>query len=279
MPGTNYMVNTMTEEDLNDGDLNAGSGEEFADLDDSAIAHLEAGGDEPIEEDYGKKVAKRISKEVKKRKIIEDERDLYRENAEKAQRELLTVRKEQAEARKAQLEAETTALQAKTEAAMEAGESAEFTQHNSRFVKASLELQNTERELETMAVEPEPKVPGRTKAAQDWMDNNSWIETDQARAREAARIENELKAEGYNIASADTYAELDRRLSGDADRRVPGTTQAETLAMPGSSIPSTPAAQHGKRLSRGDLQMMEKYGFNSKDPAHRAEWLASKGGA
>lgn len=263
-----------------DGDLNAKQEDEYEDLDASAVAHLN--GEEPAQEqdtddEYSDKVRKRIGKEVSKRKRIEGERDVYKEAATKAASELAEFKKAEAERRKARLEAETSALAEQAASRLEDGETADYMKLNDQLLDRKIELRDVSRDIAAAASVPEAPTPKVSDAAIDWMsENEDWLKTDHEKAKQAKSIEDELKAEGYSVSDPGTYQELSRRLNTLAKERNPPSTPQ--VSVPGSSIPSSPAS-NARRLNNEDLQTMQRYGLDPRNPAHRAEWLSSKGGA
>ena len=267
-----------------EGDLNAPTSAP-TDLDESAVAHL-AGEDEGENKHFSKSIQMRIGKEVKKRKVLEVERDTFRTEAERATRELAEMKLKRAEERKAAIEAEAETLKNQAQVALEEGESENYMQLNDTMLDRKVELSRVNATIEAMPAPAPATASGPSAAAQSWLDDNAdWLKDDKEKAARAQMIEAELKSRGYSVQDPKTYEELNRRLDNDGmlfdeeiaeDRRPPA--DATPVNVPGSHVPNT-AEGRGKRLSRDDLVTMRQYGLNPKNPAHRAEWLSSKTGA
>ncbi len=261
------MTNDMKYEE---GDLN----EPSDDLDESAIAHL-AGKREaaPLTDDeYSAKVKKRIGKEVSRRKTIESERDVYRSELDKANAELAQLRVTAAERQKKHLESETEALRGLAKTAMEEGEVDKYIEINEKLLDRRVEMAAMGNQVNSQAVKKVEmeKKGGPSQAAQAWLDANEWVQTDDVRAGRAQEVERQLRREGYSVEDSETYDELDRRLNPTKQRK---DATAEMVNTPGNSIPNV---NGGKRLSAADLEIMQGYGMDPKNPAHRAEWLTAK---
>jgi hypothetical protein len=242
-------------------------------------------------ESYGKKVKKRIDKEVSKRKALADRLAETETNAQRIARELKEAKDKlnQYEERESEgLDTRAKDLQARRDAALEAGEMAEYNKLNDELTDVRFDLRERRRRppVETkieVEQEPPPKTntSGLSKAAAAWVeDNEDWLGEDQEKAANAAKIERQLINEGYLVTDPDLYAELDRRLSGygreeeidDTDDIVEPPRRGASAGVPRNSGNQRPSSRPGA-LTRTDLQKMRNAGFDPDNPADRKGWL------
>jgi hypothetical protein len=261
------------------------------DLDPDAQAALEAGEIDVADnsddmDSYGPRVQKRISKEVSKRKALEDrlnavetEKERYARELKEARDKLSSYEKDADEG----LDKREAELKARRDAALEQGELTTYNELNDELD----EVKWQKRKRAERPVQPEPEHgtreatqrPEIAPAAQAWIDRNSdWLQSDEDRKIAAAKIEKQLVAEGYTYQDPETYKELDRRLASYGSEEagfedeVPATPRGATSGVPRDTSSNIPRNRKGV-LTRDDLSRMKRAGFDPSDPSHRKAWL------
>lgn len=253
--------------------------------------------DEDNTEDYGRKVRRRINKEVSRRKSAEEVSQRAQADARKAR-----ARAEELEAKLQQKEMDeevssvVTKAQEELEQAIEDGDTKKQAELTTKIAMASAPRR------------PEPKSPAATttdidgdnpkpaplhESAQRFIDRNKWF-TDNPKARaKAIAIESDLREnEGFDFGD-DLYAEVERELleempelAGD-DGLDDDPGQDLALDPPRQRQAVTPRARGDvpPRRNRGEGHMttaMQKtmitYGFNPQDPAHIKSFLKHRKG-
>lgn len=266
------------------------------DLDPDALEALESGvldneisDDDDDTESYGRRVKKRIDKEVSKRKALEDRLSAAEEEKQRVRRELLEARERLSSYEKDAdegLEQREKELKTRRDKALEEGELTTYNELNDELDEVKWQKRTRaqrpvqpEPEHETQEAPPKSNV---TPAAQAWIDKNSdWLQSDDDRKIAAAKIEKQLVAEGYTYQDPETYRELDRRLATygndsleeyDDDVAQPATPRGATGGVPRDTGSNVPRNRKGV-LTRDDLGRMKRAGFDPSDPAHRKAWL------
>ena len=267
--------------------------EDQDDLSPDAIEALRGGmiDDDLTEEEYesyGRKVKKRIDKEVSKRKALEDQLENTETEKQRMARELKEARQRLSEYEenddKSLADREKDVLERRNKA-LDAGELPEYNELNDELLDIKMERvrrsnrPKIEREPETPPASDKPKV---AKAAQDWIDSQDWINVDEEKTATAAKIERQLKNEGYSYNDPETYKELDRRLAAydappatdDDDLGLDDDPPPRQTAVGGVNRDTAPRTPRGKGvLTRDDLGRMKRAGFDPSDPSHRKAWL------
>jgi hypothetical protein len=264
------------------------------DLDDDALEALQTGaidhegtGDDEDLETYGKRVQKRIGKEVSKRKVVETERDQFKSEAQRYREELERARKrlsEYEEQDDKNLEDREKDLIARRAKALDEGEMKEYNELNDELMDLKVER----RTRKVIKPEPEP-VPAKedttsrvSEATRKWVDQNSdWLNSDKAKAAEAVKIERQLIKEGYSTSDPDLYQELDKRLNGgtDDDESIEDLLEEDERPQQRGATTGVPrdrgTRQAGKRgrLTRDDLVRMKRANLDPNNPEHRKAWI------
>jgi len=255
------------------------------DLEPGALESMEAGqtgdADHLSDEEYGSKVKKRIAKEVYKRKKLGE--DLEHEQGENARlrQELNGMRADQHKEREDSLKAREEEAAKRARTAFDAGETDDY-------MKANDELLDAKVDRRTLGDAPKPAAeesskPKMTEAAENWVGRNQdMIENDPDKFARAQEIEAELRSQGYRPSDPKLYDEVDKRLNGtgsdddlsDEDHRMQGDSH---LSVPNRGETGGDAGKGGKTtLTKEDLRLMDKYGFDHNNVEHRKRWLASK---
>ena len=234
------------------------------------------------DEEYGAKVRKRIGKEVSKRKIIEHERDgfkdevnIYKTEADNARKELAEFRKNQFESDRKRLTEEIELDKKAAASALEDAETEKYLQLNERMTDNKVRLSRNEQAEEMHnyqeAQRPQEKESGRTAAADNWLNNNKgWIKSDPSKFKRAQRLSNQLESEGYDVSDMSLYEEMDNRLNQTQER------QPETVHVPNGDLPAKQAKKDG--LTNDDKRNMKTFGLDPLDATDRKNWLDGKKG-
>jgi len=225
---------------------------------------------EDDDEDYGRKVRKRIGKEVSKRKVIEGERDTYRQEAEDSRKELAEIRSKQFEDDKKRLTEEIESDKKLAHQALEEGETEKYLNYQEKMTDNKVQLSRNEDVNTQRASEPNNNIAG---AANDWMDDNKgWIKSDPAKFKRAQRLSNKLESEGYSVNDGELYEELDKRLNRNQE---PARRQQHDMG----NIPDGKKIDDSKpsaRLTSEDKRLMTQYSLSPDNAEHRQAWLEGK---
>jgi len=231
-------------------------------------------GEEPKEEDpedeetYGKKVLKRIGREVKKTKLIERERDIARSELNKSLREHAELRIKFNESEKKRLEYKVEHLKKSATAALDDGETEEYITLNDEMLDAKVSLSRVEDEVIEVP-ETEVEESGMAPAAESWLSKNrSWTDSDPAKFSRAKRLSRVLRSEGYDVRDQEMYDELDRRLNKKPERRT------QTSHIPNSSAARNEQKKDG--MTSEDKKLMRKFHLNPDKASDRKAWLEGK---
>lgn len=269
--------------------------EEHDNLDSDARKALEAGefnADSPIEHDddydsYGRKVKKRIDKEVYKRKALETQLEETETEKQRIRRELKEAREKLSkyeEDETKSLETRVKDLQARRDKALDDGELTEYAKLNDELTDTKLDVvKRTTKRVQAPEPDPEPakKTDDIAPAARAWLEKNAdWLDEDPDKAAKAAKIEKALVREGYAYSDPDTYEELDRRLNGEAasedddlyDDNEP-TPRAGATAGVVRDAGARNARQRPGTITRDDLARMKRAGFDPQSAEDRKGWM------
>lgn len=292
---------------------NEATNDELDDLTDEAREALQSNpdafnpreldGDDDRFDEYGARVKKRISKEVKQRKVIETE--LQRERSEKerlrAEREQFEAELREARERLSQFEeregqtykSREEDLIARRQAALDDGDLAAVNKLNDELLDVRLHLREKANRppprKEPPAAAPEAVRPRVAAATQDWMDKRADRLDDNLLMR-AARIEKELTQDGYKVSDPKLYEELDKRLfpeeyedAGglgdeyeDLDEDEPAARRAPQQRGAVAGVPRDTggrrATGRSQQLTADDLRKMARWNLDPNNPKDRAAW-------
>ena len=286
------------------------SEEELADLDDDAIAALQNGElssdietETPIYDDkYNVKINKRIGKEVKKRKVLEEELQAERSKNKRLQEEIAESRKVLSSFEDQQdedLKTKADDIKARRDKALDEGDLNTYKDLNDEWTEAQIELRERSRRPKKQAADNDGQDDGgkrnggsgMSEPASDWVSSNSdWLGQDKSKTTRAQEIERALAHEGYSVHDPELYRELDRRLAREFDDNsdltiggdddlddevdLRGQRQSSSAGVPretgGDDRPSRRGSQ---KLTRSDLVSMQKYGFDPNSPTDRKAWI------
>lgn len=254
--------------------------------------------DDEVEE-YGKKVQRRINKEVQKRKVLEDrlasqeaehERRMSefeeRFNAREQEEEdaSITEKLEDVESRRREnhevgdydqsLEDEWFDLKSKQRDAKKR------KPNRKPQPKARDDSDNTDVNTDTEKRESAP-VPDEQKK---WLESNNWYGKNKARSDYANKEYLQLVSDGYDPEDTDIYDELDKRLSGGtSDDNVDNDNVAiddeRDERPPPPAAPNRGNSNKNRKkntFTNSDKQKMRDWNLDPNDPAQRKAWLAEK---
>lgn len=240
--------------------------------------------------EYGRKVKKRIAKEVSKRKRIETEfaaqRSQYEQYIANLHQRLESVeqRFSEADARQstAELDARLADIKARRKTAWDDGDIDTYHALEDEYLDARMAVQQRAKPpADAHSSPPQVQQPVAQPAQaqlpapmRDWMETNQkWFNGEAAnrsRVSVADSLFNVLKAEGYDEDDPELYAELDKRLvaAGIKPARKPAATTVAPNRYAGANE-SSPR----KGFTQADMATMRKYGMDPNNPAHRAAYL------
>lgn len=243
------------------------------------------------EEEYGKRVQKRIAKEVSKRKALQDQLSEAETDRQRMRRELKEAKDLLAGYSKKEVEgldSKAEDLKKRRDKALDDGDLAAYNDLNDELTEVKIEMRERRRApAEKPVADDTPrksKAPKMSQAASDWVEKNGdWLSTDKEKTAAAAKIEQQLVKEGYDVNDSDLYEELDRRLGsyddpepvGDVDEVDDDDTppaRGATTGVPRDSSSRAPRSRPGA-INKGDLQKMARAGLDPNDPGHRKAWL------
>lgn len=223
------------------------------------------------DEEYGKKVRKRIGKEVSKRKVVESERDVYRREAEEAKREIAEMRSAQYEEEKGRLTKELEDDRKLASAALEEGETDKYLDYQDKMTDKKVKLSRSEQEQEFRDnARPGKKDNELSTAANGWMDENKeWIKKNPSKFKRAQRLSNMLEKEGYSVEDGDLYEELDKRLNQSQK-----PSQQDNLHVPTGD--GGGEKNNKVRLTSEDKRLMTQYELDPNNAEHRKAWIGGR---
>lgn len=258
------------------------------DLDEDAKTALADGEFHPSEmaddddENYGRRVSKRIGKEVGKRKRIESELEAERAERAREHKELMEARDRLSAYEKQQHEDQSGKvedLRKKAKQALDDGDLDTYHDLNEELsdVKFALRMREAQPKQEPVDDyrDDGPKI---SDEASNWVASNSWFGKDKARTQRAQALEKALVAEGYSVTDPSLYDELDARLDGgdEADDEPPPRNN-HRRGMTGAGVNRDSydenPGRNSRKLTRSDLAAMARNNFDPDNPAHRRAWI------
>jgi len=241
--------------------------------------------------EYGRKVQKRIAKEVSKRKRIETEfatrQAQYEQYIANLHQRLESVEQrfsaEDAKQSATELEAQLADIKARRKTAWDDGDIDAYHALEDEYLDARMAVQRqTQGAPGTRQAPPvaqpvaQPQQPAALpEPMQTWMvTNKKWFNGDPANSAKvsvANGLFNAMKAEGFEETDPDLYAELDKRLVAAGIKPAPRKAQPTTVAPTRYAGASETSPRKG--FTQADMATMRKYGMDPNNPAHRAAYL------
>lgn len=248
----------------------------------------------PKEEDddaeYGKKVQKRISREVSKRKKLEDENLVLNQRLSNLEQkfENKAVNSEMID-----IDSRMALVKEKRDKMYEFGDldpAVEDEWQDLRNEKRGAEYRNQARETERVnATNKQSAIP---KAQQEWLDDNDWyFDADNKNSKVAAdKYDEMVNKEGYNPNHPGTYKELDKRMNAKGIAEDDSDFEDDTddnLMQDRDEVPPPPANPNSggggrqrksskAKLTRSDFDMMNEMGLDPRNAEHRKQLLKNK---
>lgn len=279
--------NEMEFEDLNGQQAQEPEPSPVNELDDYEPEPVESPVEEhEDEEDYGKKVQKRIAKEVSKRKALEDKLAEQQAYIANLHNRMSGVEEHFVKAQTQQAESEFTSKLAQIKEARrkayEEGDLETYEKLDDEYLDAKAEAlarRAAGNQPRSQQVQPQQvQAPQPPREQQGWLEQNkAWFNGDPNNAHKvqaANAMFDVLKAEGYDDTDPDIYQELDRRLTAagiKARQRQRDPTAAPPNRYAGGS-------EGKKGFTNEDAAIMVKYGMNPKDPKERAAFIQDRDG-
>lgn len=259
--------------------------------------------EEESDEDYSKRVTKRINKLTFRAKSAEEREEAARKEAAKYKKEALELRAKQEESDIEGLKHKQKAAKTRLQHAYDDGEDAtEIAEAQAELSEVSAEIAFAKRQKtkspEVDEEDQKEQKDGPSPVAKAWVDENKgWFNKPENKVYRAAAIaiEGDLKDEGYSIDDEDLYEELDRRLAvampgikvlrGDAeeddvdnedtadDKKSLKKRGQQVVAGQGRGGEGVRKKKSVKRLNQDDLKSMQTYGFDPHSPEDRKAWL------
>lgn len=244
------------------------------------------------DEDYSRRVQKRIDKEIWRRSQIEAERDELRREIETMRRERIAAQREREEAeahavavREDQLKSERKRLQKDLKDALERGDAEAIYEANeaiARIVTESqridyLKSQISSRKPQAEEDDGESAQPGSKQAQQQqqqrkphpkalkWAsENEGWFQKDDAMTGAAYAIDRKLQQEGYDPTGDEYYAELNRRIRAAFPQKFKRNGSRGGTVAPVGSRGGKDRPGERVRLTQSELDMARRLGLPPK---------------
>lgn len=240
--------------------------------------------DEFDNEEYGKRVKKRIDKEVWKRKAAIEERDHWRQEAEKYRqmydqtaKEYANTSKKVHESYSGTINQQLEELQRQRKDAAEEGDSLKLMELTDRYYELREQSRNAPPVYEYK--EPErPSAPQQSEPpeVQTWMKKNSgWFNNHNPEQVEMAQLFYQKALQSMDIDSA--LETVDKKMRAvypelfDYEQRQ----QRESAVSPPTSGKKT---AQSRSFTDRDKREMRSFGLDPDNAAHRKEWLRNSGG-
>ena len=240
------------------------------------------------EEDYGKKVQKRIAKEVSKRKALEDklaEQQAYIANLHNRMSGVEQhFAKEQAQQAESEMTTKLSQLKEQRRKAYEEGDLETYEKLDDEYLDAKAEAlarRAAGNQPRSQQVQPQAQqAPQPPREQQGWLEQNKgWFNGDPNNAHKvqaANAMFDVLKAEGYDDTDPDIYQELDKRLTAAGIKAAARQRQRDPTAAPPNRYAG--GSEGRKGFTNEDAAIMRKYGMNPSDPKQRASFIQDRDG-
>jgi len=219
------------------------------------------------DEDYSRKVQKRIDKLVA-------ERNIERQRAQELQDRLERIEHRFAESdayyERANQEDKVKQLRKAKIEAMEMGEFDRVADIDDEIMELRTKPKPVQQRQQTVPQQQAPELP---EAQQAWLAENDWFYNPHKAALKEKANQTYLKLveEGFDPEDSETYAELDKRLN------VKRTQAAPPPAGVNRGSATTSSGNAGK-FTADDARFMRDWGLDPNDPQARAEFLKQKRG-
>lgn len=255
--------------------------------------------------EYGRQVQKRIKREWRKNKVLEEKMSEVQEQNQKLQNQLKEIQDKQHEQAKAGREqeierynTEMEKLDTELQEAIEDGDAKKQAKIQRGISKIEGRQAVAEARVIPERKEEEPEDPppseGEDKthpAAKQFMEDIEWDELPPAARKEAIAIQGEMLEEGWKYSDR-MFKELTTQLK----KRAPEAFEEEELEDP--DLPKDPPEEKpkprrspvsgqgaeppkrkpaGEHFSQADLASMKKYNLEDT-PENRANWLKHRAG-
>lgn len=223
------------------------------------------------EEQYSRKVQKRIDKLVY-------ERNIERQQREQLEQRLADLERHHYEQQTAKatndIAARLAELKKEKSEYLEIGETEKVSEIDDEIIELKLQARLQSQQAQQQPREQAPA--GIPPAQQSWLEQNDWfynpVKAD--KKRQADNIYLSLVKEGFDPNDSETYDELDRRLSnGKANHRA--TNQPSALA-PDRGKATQSAGGRAGTISREELLVMRELNLDPNNEAHRRAWIANR---
>ena len=224
--------------------------------DEEEIIEAEVEGDEPEAEDddndYSKKVQKRIGKVVQQRNI-------YRDRTEKAESENEQLRAKLADLDSVSKKSELAALRQQKIDALEVGDYEAYADIDDKL--ADIKAKPVYQAPQEQQAEQEPIA----QQLIDWQQKNKWIfDSDNPRAKKANEIFFSLLDEGYEKDDPELYKIVDQKIRREAPPSA-GLPDRGQVSSAGSAS-----------FTQQDKTLMAEFGLDPNNKAHRTQWAIAK---
>ena len=239
------------------------------------------------DDDYGKKVQRRINKEVAKRKILEDKNLELQQRLDEVEEKVNNQTKEgeiasvdqeilNLKARRKELYAseDDDALDKIDEITDELADLRH--QRNSLANSNSQENSNNKKTNNNGSVEQQGDQSRVSEAEQNWLSANSdWFGHGGEKQSKAFIVAKELNKEGFDHTDSSFYEELDSRLNENfknSEREAEPT--GATTNQSRSNVEET--EQGNVKFTNKDRMLMDRLQLDPDDPKQRQKWLKEK---
>lgn len=242
--------------------------------------------DEFDDAEYGKRVQKRISKEVSKRKALETTLSQQQAYIQQLQQRLQGIeqrfshedeQKQQSEASKKLEE-----LKAARRKAYEEGDLDAYDKLDDEYLEAKAEAivsKSRPQQAPQQARQAQPVQQDIPSPMKSWMaEHAGWFNAapeHAAKVRAANALFDTLTSEGFDENDPQTYAELNKRLS--AAGVIAKRARDPMGAAPQQRYAGGPSSS--REFSNEDARIMRKYGLDPNDPKVRASYMRDKDGS
>lgn len=229
----------------------------------------------PEKEEYGAKVQKRIDKLVWEKKSLAEERDRLSREKRELEEKWNAVESEKATQGQ---QAKIDDLKSKIKDAFEEGDTATMIDLQDQLQVARAEtLRQPEKQPEKQQGEKAGELPPIHPAAQSWLERNPWYHEKPRAARMAMEMEADLLEQGYEYGE-ELYQEMDKRLEAAGYRPKKADEHQAERPQGRSPVAGVRPGNEGKvntsnKITRSDLDLMKKYGFDPNSPGDRKAWL------
>lgn len=275
MPDDNVVKDEFDQEDDMYGDID--QSEDFLDSDDEEN-NIKKAESEFDQEEYGKKVQKRINKEVSKRKILEDQNKVLNDRLSSLED---NFNSQENKNNLVDIDSRMKVLKAKRDEMYELGDingDVEDEYQDLRLEKRDAERNiNNHNDEQSVNVRREPAAKNTNTVPdvqQEWLDENEWYSKGDDSTKKANGIFQDLLDEGYNNNHPGMYKEFDKRLSENNDDVINREPGAPPGANPNGGGGKKPVQK--SKLTNDDFEMMTEMGMDPRNPNHRKQLLANK---